>query len=339
MNTHSNLMRSRLLAVLAAAIGLVGSLRAQDGPQPGSLDQLLGPVALYPDPLIALILPASALPSDVVAAANYLQSGGDPGQIAYQGWDESVKGLAHYPQVVEWMAQNLGWTQSVGAAFANEPGAVLQAVQQLRAEARASGALVDTPQQRVVLDDGGQIEILPAQAEAIYVPVYDPAIVYVSGRYDFGSTSYITYGAPYPVGAWLSFGFDWRGGSVWVGDWHSWHDGGGWRRAEFVGGYGAGGMHRWGFPEDRPRPQFGFNAQARWQHAAPAPMRAMPDARPYAGSGQLRSNPGTLHAAVIEGRPSGAFRGPEKAGPGKPVAGKKASHEKGSENKDRDKGH
>jgi hypothetical protein len=312
-----------LVAALFLAISQPFGLKAQDGPQPGSLDQLLGPIALYPDPLVALILPASSLPSDIAAAANYVQANGDPAQIGFQPWDNSVKGLAHYPQVVEWMAQNLTWTQAVGAAFVNDPGAVLQAVQRLRAEARASGALVDTPQQQVFVDGSGKIEILPAQPQVMYVPQYDPAIVYVSGRYDFGGAQYITFGNPYPVGVWLTFGFDWRGGGIWVGDWNTWHGDGGWRHAEFNGGYREGSGHRWGFPADRPRPQF----------------RSFAQPRPYAASAGYRGGPPGVHADFAGGRPAAGPHGGEIPGAKKPPAKKKPASGEKSDDRDRDKGH
>jgi hypothetical protein len=324
------------MAVLFLAMGPSCPLDAQGGPQSDPMDQLLGPIALYPDPLVALILPASALPSDIVAAANYLQANGDPSQIEFQAWDNSVKGLAHYPEILEWMAQNLSWTQAVGAAFANDPGAVLQAVQQLRAEARANGALVSTPQQTVIVDDYGKIEIVPAQPEVMYVPRYDPAVVYVSGGYGFGGAPYITYGDPYPVGAWLTFGFDWRSGSVWVGDWSTWHDSSGWRRSAFAGGYRGGEGHRWGFPADRQRPQSRSFSQSRYQEAAPRPMSGAPSARPYAESAGDRGRPPMPRAEQAGGRAAAGPHVPEKAGAKKPQATKKPAS--GEKRDDKDKG-
>jgi hypothetical protein len=79
---------------------------------PEALNQLLAPIALYPDALIALILPASTVPSDVVLAARYISSNGDPAQVANQPWEDSVKSLARYPDVLKWMDQNLEWTSS-----------------------------------------------------------------------------------------------------------------------------------------------------------------------------------------------------------------------------------
>ena len=147
-----------------------------------SLNQLLAPIALYPDALIALILPASTVPSDLVLAARFLASSGDPAQAANQPWDESVKSLVQYPDIVKWMDQNLEWTTQVGDAFLNQPADVMNTIQQLRAEAKAAGNLVDSPEQKIV-EEENCIRIVPAQPEFIYVPQYDPEVVYVE-RYD-----------------------------------------------------------------------------------------------------------------------------------------------------------
>ena len=84
---------------------------------PEALNELLAPIALYPDALIALILPASTVPADLVLAARYIASNGDPAQVANQLWDDSVKSLVRYPDVLKWMDQNLEWTTAVGEAF------------------------------------------------------------------------------------------------------------------------------------------------------------------------------------------------------------------------------
>lgn len=141
----------------------------QNAPQmlaPEALNQLVAPIALYPDALIALILPASTVPSDVVLAARYISSNGDPAQVANQPWDDSVKSLARYPDVLTWMDQNLEWTSALGEAFLNQPADVMNSIQGLRAEAKAAGNLRDTPQQQVV-EEKTYIRIVPAQPEVI----------------------------------------------------------------------------------------------------------------------------------------------------------------------------
>ncbi|HVU34959.1 MAG TPA: DUF3300 domain-containing protein [Opitutaceae bacterium] len=185
----------------------------------GQLDQLLASIALYPDPLIALILPASTDPSDVVLAARYLAAGGDPNDTADQPWDDSVKALAHYPEVIRWMDQNLEWTQQLGQAFAGQSADVMNAIQRLRAQARAVGNLGSTPQQQVVVESDGTIAIIPTQSQLIYVPYYNPTLVYAAPPYyGYQPTALFGFSAGFATGWWLSYGFDWHHRSLWCVD-------------------------------------------------------------------------------------------------------------------------
>jgi hypothetical protein len=244
-------------------------------PDPGAvlppLDQLLAPIALYPDPLISLILPAATFPSQVQDAAGFLQGGGDPSQVGNMGWDSSVQGLAHYSDVLAWMNANFDWTQQLGGAFASQPAAVMDAIQDLRRKAQAAGTLVDTPQQQVIVEDD-TVSILPGQPNVIYVPQYDPAVVYVMQPPGLYPRSYFAWSQPYPAGAWLSFDFDWRTHAVYQGDWYDYRmQHGGWARpinyAQVqinVTAYGGAPMNH-GYPNGR--------GYAAWHppHNAPPP--------------------------------------------------------------------
>jgi Protein of unknown function (DUF3300) len=241
----------RVCLPILLSLCLVGSLVAQApvpppptaALSPDELDQLLAPIALYPDPLIALILPAASVPSDVMLAARYLEANGDPAQIPNQSWDDSVKSLAHYPEVVEWMDQNVDWTRAVGSAFINQQQDVMDSIQHLRAEAKAQGNLTDMPQQQVEVDDG-DISIMPAQPDAIYVPEYDPDDVYVAPPED---GPLVIFGTGLLVGAWLDYDCDWHHHGIWVGAWHpGWHHDHGWGRP-------------WQPDPRRPHPEPGFN--------------------------------------------------------------------------------
>jgi hypothetical protein len=233
----------KTLRLPLALLLLGGSLYAQDAVPPPEtaaasatsvkrtaeeLDQLLAPIALYPDALIALILPASTVPTDIVLAARHLaENPGDRSQIEHRAWDESVKSLTNYPEVIKWMDENLHWTRQVGEAFAEQPAEVMQAVQRLRAKARAAGTLVDTPQQQI-LAEPQVIRIVPAQPDIIYVPHYEPEIVFVDRPVHYRSP-FLTFGIGVPVGSWLAFDCDWRHNRIWVGNrhrrWsgHDWH--------------------------------------------------------------------------------------------------------------------
>jgi hypothetical protein len=246
------------------------------------LDQLLGPIALYPDALIALILPAATEPVDVVLAARYLKDGGDPAAAQSRAWADSVKALAHYPDVLKWMDDNLPWTRQLGEAFRAQPDDVMQAVQRLRARARTNGALADTPQQVVVPEDD-YIRIVPAQADVIYVPRYEPAVVFVE-RPVYYTSPRLTFGIGFPVGAWLTYDCNWRQRQVWVVDrrW-TWREHRDWRRPVFPGqpGYvNLPGRHPWRPLETAPRPPLVTYASGRLELAPPTPVRTAAPPRP-----------------------------------------------------------
>lgn len=194
------------------------------------LDQLLAPIAIYPDALIALILPASTVPTDIVLAARYLRDNGDSlAHIESRAWDDSVKSLARYPELLKWLDENLTWTKQLGEAFSTQPADVMRAIQRLRARARAAGTLTDSPQQHV-LAEPDVIRIVPADPQVIYVPSYEPAAVFLTTPI-FYATPVVRFGRPRHVGPWLAYDFDWRRCTLWVGDrnrpWTGHHD---WRR-------------------------------------------------------------------------------------------------------------
>jgi hypothetical protein len=185
------------------------------------LDELLSPIALYPDPLLAQILPAATFADQIDLAARYVRQYGKAARIDDQPWDVSVRAVAHYPDVLFMMDQRYDWTASLGQAYAYQPEDVMDAIQRLRAEAMANGNLVSTPEQQVV-DEGGFIRIDPVAPDLIYVPQYDPYVVYVeraSPGYGF-----ITFGIGFTIGAWLNRDCDWHGHRIFY---HGWK-GGGW---------------------------------------------------------------------------------------------------------------
>ena len=147
------------------------------------LDALLAPIALYPDELLAQVLMASTYPLEIVMATRFVQQNpsltGDPLDQALrdQNWDPSVLSLTAYPQVLVMMNDKLDWTQRLGDAFLANQQQVMDTVQALRSRAQAAGNLQNTPQQ-TVMDQGGYIDIEPAQPEYVYVPVYDPRVIY-----------------------------------------------------------------------------------------------------------------------------------------------------------------
>jgi hypothetical protein len=171
------------------------------------LDNLLAPIALYPDPLLAQILPASTYPAEVADADAWLNSGGNESDIDEQDWAESVRAIAHYPDVLQMMAGNMDWTANLGDAFLNQPEDVTNSIQRLRWRARAVGNLASNSEQTVIVD-GDYIQIVPAEPQYVYVPQYDSSVVYVQAPPP-GMSPFITFGFGLMIGDWLSMDFDW----------------------------------------------------------------------------------------------------------------------------------
>src|ERR1700676_737441 len=193
---------------------------------PEQLDNLLSPIALYPDPLLAQVFVAATFPDQVEEAARYVRSYGQNG-IDDQNWDVSVRAVAHYPTVIEMMSDKIDWTTSLGQAYVNQSTDVASSVQNLRHLARRAGNL-DSSAQQEVLEHDNYIAISPYQPEYIYVPVYDPAIIYYRRPY-YGPA--ITFGVGFPIGAWLNLDFRWGYGGGWGGVYYT-----GWRREGWGGG-------------------------------------------------------------------------------------------------------
>ena len=191
------------------------------------LDQLLAPIALYPDPLLAQILMAASYPLEVIQADRWLQ---DPNNATLTGdqlaaalepqpWDPSVKSLAPFPQILFMMDRNLDWTERLGDAFAADQSAVMASVQRLRGRAETAGKLDSTPQEAVTTADQA-ITIEPSDPGVLYVPVYDPTVAYGPWPYPASPPCYFP-GYFDDVNA---DGFGWFGVSIvaplW--GWHHW---------------------------------------------------------------------------------------------------------------------
>ena len=183
------------------------------------LDNLLAPVALYPDPILAQVLVAATFPDQVELAARYVRRNGTDG-IDEQPWDISVRALAHYAPVLNLMADRIDWTTALGQAHAMQAGDVMASVQQLRTMARAQGNLVTTREQEVVVRDRN-IYIVPAQPRVVYVPTYDPVVVYYQPIvYRDAYRSGWSFGIGFPIGVWLNYDVDWHERRVYYHGWN-----------------------------------------------------------------------------------------------------------------------
>ena len=143
------------------------------------LDQLVAPIALYPDSLVAQVLTGATYPDQIAAADTWLNQnmGLPPDQRAAganaMDWDPAIKGLTAFPSTLDNLAKNTAWTAQLGNAYYNQPGDVMNAVQAMRSQAQQSNTLVTTTQQRVVVD-AGVISIVPVNPAVVYVPYYNP---------------------------------------------------------------------------------------------------------------------------------------------------------------------
>lgn len=312
------LLRPALLGLMALlAIAPAGS--AQDAASPAAvavslartaaeLEQLLGPIALYPDALIALILPASTAPADVVLAARQLRANpGDLSQIESRSWEESVKSLARYPEVLKWMDENLEWTKQVGEAFLVQPAEVMNALQRLRAKARAAGTLVDTPQQQIIASSD-VIRIVPVQRDRIFVPSYDPTVVYVPGP-TYSVWPPVSFGTGFAVGSWLAYDCDWTQRKVWVGDRHRPWRGHDWHRP-VVGVEPSRPVNHWRAPLTPGRPGLRGNRPLDT-------TLVTPDA-PVSPGSRRTFRPGSSNVAPLPDHVTNGVAGPEnrRANPG-----------------------
>jgi len=219
-------IRSFVLWWLAASILLVSAVRAQGSAPPAGgaaapapfsaqeLDALLAPIALYPDGLLSQVLMASTYPLEVVQAARWSKanpglSGDDAVKKAgNESWDVSVMSLVAFPNVLEMMNKELEWTQKLGDAFLGQQKDVLAAVQRLRQLARNNGNL-ESNQQQVVRSEAQSIIIEPAQPQTIYVPAYNPTVVYGAWPYPAYPPYYYPGVAAWYPGSALLTGLAW----------------------------------------------------------------------------------------------------------------------------------
>lgn len=198
------------------------------------IDNLVAPIALYPDALVAQILGGATYPDQIVEANNFVKANAKLSasdlmvKVDGQGWDPSVKALTQFPSVLDSMAQNLSWTSALGDAAYYQQKDCMDAVQRLRRQAKAAGNLKTTPQQTVIQQDPQTIIIQQANPQVVYVPTYNPTVVYGTPYYPPGystaalvTTGVIAFGIGIAIGAsmnnnwgWHSWGCGWHGGTV-----------------------------------------------------------------------------------------------------------------------------
>jgi len=315
-------------------------LWAQAAPTPQELDQLLAPIALYPDALLAQITTASTNPQEILDVDNWLASNPDLTSQALsdaaqqQGFDPAFIALVQFPTIIQMMAQNIDDYAAIGQAVVANQAEVAASIQRLRAQAYAAGSLRTTPQQTVeVQQASGQTiyVIQPANPKVVYIPQYNPTVVYAAPSTGaVVATSLIAFGIGIGIGAliydnhpwgWGGWGWNWGGRTIYYNRavWGGWH-----------GGYRP--PYSWYRPRPVPynaRPGYGGNWHYRPpNYRPPAPIyrpggsRPGPDNRPvYGRPGTRPTHPVVPPGNVYPGRPPGQPNRPGNPGgqPGRPV--------------------
>jgi hypothetical protein len=229
-----------IVAVLCALLLLPGDLPAyarssmqQDAEQTAApipndqLDSLVAPIALYPDPLLAQVLAASTYPLEIVQLQQWLGQHKDlkdkalVDAVEKQDWDPSVQAMAALPEVAKQLADNIKWTTDLGNAFLAQQNDVMEAVQRMRKKAQGAGNLKSTEQQKVetkTVENKTVVVIEQAQPQVIYVPSYNPVVVYGPPVYPYPPIVYPPAGA-YVAGMAISFGVGLAMGAAWGGGW------------------------------------------------------------------------------------------------------------------------
>ena len=223
---------------------LSGVSRAQDVPNDDQLRQLLAPIALYPDTLLAQICAASGDPQQIIDADAWLNNNRNlNGQALIdaaqgQGFDPAIVALVTFPTVLDAMAKNIDDYAAIGAAFKANQAAVTAAIQSLRQQAYASGALDSNEYQNVSVEQQNGVQVVvvqPANPQIVYVPQYVPQTVFVAGPYpnDVLTASLISFSAGIAIGVlinnqpwgWHSWGWGWYGRGVYYrsGPWHPYY--------------------------------------------------------------------------------------------------------------------
>src|SRR6476660_3620199 len=251
-NSRSALLVHLLRSLVALACTLVlvpGDLRLLAAPMPiphateeaaripaEQLDSLVAPIALYPDPMLSQTLVASTYPLEIIQLQQWLEKNKNlkdkalADAVKKQEWDPSIQAMAALPEVVKQMAENIKWTTDLGNVVLAQQGDVMDAVQRMRKKANDSGNLKSTEQQKVetkVVESKQVIVIEQASPQVVYVPSYNPTVVYGAPVYPYPPIAYPPPGY-YAAGMAISFGVGMAMGAAWGGGWgynNNWNGG------------------------------------------------------------------------------------------------------------------
>ncbi len=312
-----------LILLLAAPSGVLGQetgTSAAFGTE--ALNQMLAPIALYPDSLLANVLVAATFPLEVVAADRWVKQNkdlkGDQMNAALDKmtWDLSVKALVPFPEVLAMMSEKLDWTQTLGEAFLAQQSDVMDIVQKLRSKAQAEGNLKTTEEQKVEVK-GDAIVIEPASPTTIYVPTYNPEVVYGAWPYPaYPPYPYYPYGGAVAAGV-LGFAAGVAVGAAWNNGWGSWNWGGGSINANINRNTNINGNHVSHYQTGK------WNQGARNGSVATRPAGGRGGAGAGGGRNDFRGRTPSQLPAAGASRPGGSQR--PSGGAGRPGASQRPS--------------
>jgi hypothetical protein len=307
MNTSKQILAvllSCLLVECTAPLRSYGLADQSDGESapgiakqsPEEIQQLVAPIALYPDALVSQILAGATYPTEIVEADRWIQEHGSlkgkdlASEVDKQSWDPSVKALAQFSSVLANMDKNLSWTSALGEAYVNQPQDVMDAVQVMRRRAEQSGNL-KSDQHVNVQTQGQTVAIEPANPDVVYVPTYDPWIAY--GAPVVAWPGWYWYPGLYAIGPGIGFGVGFGIG--------------------FFGGFGWG-WHHWGMDWGRRTVVFNHNtfiSHSRTFYGGHGGFRDFGAARGYSGSHDGGFHNGGFHDGGFHGE---GFHGNESHG-------------------------
>jgi hypothetical protein len=305
------------LSLLAATLA-----QAQDNSAPppsappkysaAELEKLAAPIALHPDPLIAIILPASVYPLDIVQAARFVKDTNNLPKVDEQPWDENVKALAKFPELLQKLNDDLTWTMDLGQAVLDQQKELMDTIQMLRGKANSAGVLKTTPQQVIVVTNtiiertveqqivyvtNTVVQIQPSNPQVIYVPAYPPTIYYPPPVY-VGPPPVVTFAAGIAVGLIIANNCDWHSGGIYVG-----HHG--------VAVWGGGSYHGHGDVNINVNRSVNINNNSTTiNNVNRTPQKWQPDQSRLSSSGASGSRPSTQTAQA-----RGWSSGPAPAAP------------------------
>ena len=315
-----------LFASFAVALFSLVASAQQDSPQvaptpppsgppkfsAAELEKLAAPIALHPDPLISIILPASVYPLEIVQAARFVKDTNNIPKVDDQPWDENVRAVAKFPDLIQKMNDDLSWTMDLGQAFLDQQKELLDTIQMLRTKANSAGVLKTTPEQTVVVTNtiiqktveqqvvfvtNTIVQIQPSNPQVIYVPTYPPSIYYYYPPPVYvGPPPAVTFAVGVTVGLIIANDCDWHHGGIYVG-----HHG--------VAVWGGGGYHGHGDIDIDINRNININNNTTINNINRTPQKWQPDQSRMAISGASGRRTRT-QTAQARGWNSGTSRTP-----------------------------